>query len=249
SKPKSIPLLLIKKEFCQIQKDHKGVIDTCKRILDQQPDNDVVRNDLAEAYAASGDVNAASRLYAELRPAEEPLEKRYLETPKHHKQKVPDAVKRHAERVLRRAYISKSALTDPDLASSLDIDEATAKSIMAYLSDISEYGDITPGTLEFERMEKLSLNAVTRGNCVGLEKDPLISIPCAYVAGGTKDADEAKLLVAYIYKVMTSKNSSKMLTPDLRKISESTPKGTVVEDIMKNSKIGVYQAKIIRDSI
>ena len=248
-KPDSIPLLLTKKEFYYSEGDHKAVIDACKRILAIQPENTIVINDLAEAYAATGDVNAANRLYTEINAAKNEDEQRYQEKQKAQKQKVPDAIKRYAERVLRRAYISKLAPGDPDIISVLGYDAPTTKAIMSYLSDISEYGEITPGTLEFERMEKLSLNAVTKGNCTELEKDNLISIPCAYVAGGAKDADEAKLLVAYIYKTLSSRKSTKTLSPELRKIADETEKGTNIEDIMKSSKIGVYQAKMVRDNL
>jgi tetratricopeptide (TPR) repeat protein len=249
AEPDSMPLLIIKKEFCIYKEDHRAVIDVCKIILAKQPDNAIARNDLAEAYSAVGDVNAVNRMYRELDPSGGGSDQKHYDAPKVQKQRVPDVIKRYAERVLRRAYISKLALSDPDLVSPMDIDDATVKAIMNYLSDISEYGDITPGTLEFERMEKLSLSAVTKGNCTGLEKNPLITIPCAYVAGGAKDADEAKLLVAYIHKVLSSRKSTKTLPPELKNIAEATPKGTVVEDIMKGSKIGVYQAKMIKDNI
>jgi tetratricopeptide (TPR) repeat protein len=248
-KPDSMSLLITKKEFHLSKENYGAVIEVCKRILALQPDNTIVRNDLAEAYASSGDVNAASRMYLELGVKDDKVDKKYLETPKPQKPKVPDTTKRYAERVLRRAYISKLTLSDPDLVSSMGFDDATLTAIMNYLSDISEYGDITQGTLEFERMEKLSLNAVTKGNCTGMEEDFLISIPCAYIAGAAKDADEAKLLVAYMHKVLSSRKSARVLPPELRKIAEATPKGTSVEDIMKNSKIGVYQAKMVKDSL
>ncbi|MCL2296418.1 MAG: tetratricopeptide repeat protein [Methanomassiliicoccaceae archaeon] len=248
-KPNSMRLLMIKKDFYSSRGNHRAVIDACTRILAIQPDNSVVINDLAEAYAAVGDVNSANRLYSELGIGKDTDYQRYHDAPKTQKQKVPDAVKRYAERILRRAYISKLAPSDPDIITVLDLDESTTKAIMNYLSDISEYGDITPGTLEFERMEKLSLNAVMKGNCAGMEKDKLISIPCAYVAGGAKDADEAKLLVAYVYKVLTSRKSTKALNPELRKIADETQKGTNIEEIMKKSKIGVYQAKMVKDNI
>ena len=194
-------------------------------------------------------MNAASRLYSEIGAGRDAGDQRHYDTQKAQKQKVPDAVKRYAERVLRRAYVSKLAPGDPDIITALDLDESTTKAVMNYLSDISEYGDISPGTLEFERMEKLSLSAVVKGNCTGLEKDRMISIPCAYVAGGAKDADEAKLLVAYFYKALNLKRSMKALSPELRKIADETPKGTSIEDIMKGSKVGVYQAKMVKDNL
>lgn len=250
--PNSVPLLLIKKDFHSLRGDHREVINVCQRILAVQPDNNMMRRDLAEAYAAAGDMNSANRIYAELEfnDSKKENDQRYVESVKiQQKPKVPDTIKRYAERVLRRAYITKATLSDPDLVSNLDLDDATLSTIMTYLSDIAEYGDITPGTLEFERMEKLSMNAIIKGNCVGLDSDPIISIPCAYVAGGAKDADEAKLLVSYIYKVMKSKKSHKPITPELRKAIENTPKDSKTEDIIKTARVGVYQAKIIRDNL
>ncbi|MDR1954396.1 MAG: tetratricopeptide repeat protein, partial [Candidatus Methanoplasma sp.] len=249
AEPASIPLLYTKKEFYTQKGDQRKVIDACHGILAIQSDNGMVRSDLAEAYTAAGDVNAARRLYSEITPLENTAEQKCEEPPKTQKQKVPESVKRYAERVLRHAYISKLALSDPDLISVLDIDGATTKAVMAYLSDIAEYGDIAPGTLEFERMEKLSLSAVTRGNCTELEKDPIIPIPCAFVAGGAKDADEAKLLVAYIYKVISSKRSVRVLPPELKKVAETVQKGATVEEIMRTSRIGVHQAKMVKDNL
>ncbi|MCL1810980.1 MAG: tetratricopeptide repeat protein [Methanomassiliicoccaceae archaeon] len=247
--PDSIPLLMTKKDFCISTEDHRAAIDVCRSILAIQPDNSIVRHDLAEEYSAIGDVNSASRLYQELGAGRAASEQKQSDSHRPQKQKVPDVIKRYAERILRRAYISKLALSDPDLVSPLGIDEATVKAVMRYLSDISEYGDISMGTLEFERMEKLSLSAVTKGNCTGLESDPVITIPCAYVAGGAKDADEAKLLVAYINKVLMARKSTRALSPELRTIAEATPKDTSIEDIMKGSKIGVYQAKLVKDNL
>ncbi|MCL2148965.1 MAG: hypothetical protein FWH47_06490, partial [Methanomassiliicoccaceae archaeon] len=247
--PSSVPLLITKKELCSARGDQRAVIDACRGILAAQPDNSMVRNDLAEAYAATGDVGAASRMYLEIGPAADKAGQGRQEAPVAQRQKAPETIKRYAERVLRRAYISRLSLSDPSLIEALDIDEATARAIMAYLSDIAEYGDISPGTPEFERMEKLSFNAVTKGNCTGLESEPVITIPCAYVAGGAKDADEAKLLVAYVYKALSSRKSSKGITPELRKMAEGTKKGTPIDEIMRAHKIGAYQAKQVRDSL
>ncbi|MDR1404869.1 MAG: tetratricopeptide repeat protein [Candidatus Methanoplasma sp.] len=244
-KPSSVPLLMVKKDFLLSRGDSRSAIDTCKLILTIQPDNGLVRNDLAEAYAAVGNVNAANRLYSDMR---QDAASDLNDADSTKKAKVPDTIKRYAERTLRRAYISKLTLNDPDLMDAMNFDTATAGTVMAYLSDISEYGDITPGTSEFERMEKLSFNAVVRGRCTGLEKDPIISIPCAYVAGGAKDADEAKRLVAYIHKALSS-GKSPILPNDLRKIAEAAPKGVNLEEIMKTSKIGVYRAKAVKDAL
>ena len=251
--PISIPLLLIKKEFHTFSGNQMDVINACERILCIQPDNDLVKSDLAEAYASAGDVTSANRIYVELKGTE----RKHVERSKpdasmgksEYKQKVPDVVKRYAERVLRRAYISRVTLSDPDLMGTLDMDESTINAVMTYLSDIAEYGDIVPGTLEFDRMEKLSMNAIIKGGYEALEDDPVISIPCAYVAGGAKDADEAKMVVAYIYKALTVKVGAKSMTPELRKMALGIAKGTSTVEIMKKLKIGVYQAKVIKSNL
>jgi|GEM_PF-1062517 len=251
--PTSIPLLLIKKEFHTFSGNLMDVINACERILCVQPDNDLVKSDLAEAYANAGDVTSANRIYVELKGTE----RKHIERSKPdvspgksgYKQKVPDVVKRYAERVLRKAYISRITLSDPDLVGTLDMDESTVNAVMAYLSDIAEYGDIVPGTLEFDRMESLSMNAIIKGGYESLEDDPMISIPCAYVAGGAKDADEAKMLVAYVYKALTVKVGTKSMTPELRKMALGIVKGTSIVEIMKKLKIGVYQANVIKSNL
>ncbi|MCL2334100.1 MAG: tetratricopeptide repeat protein [Candidatus Methanoplasma sp.] len=245
----SIPILIAKKEHLISTGDNKAVIAVCKRILSIQPDNSIVKKDLAAAYAEAGDLNAANRLYSEIEVPKDTVVQSKPPVQNVQKQKVQEIIKRQAERVLRRAYITKLPLSDPDLISPLGLDDDTAYAVLGYLSDMSEYGSITPGTPEFERMEKLSFNAITKGNCAGLEEDPIISIPCAFVAGGARDADEAKLLVAYIYKVLTSKKSTEMLSAEMKKIAESTPKGTKIEEIMQKQKIGIYQAKMIKGKI
>lgn len=250
--PRSMPLLITKKDFFTFRGDNRAVIDACQRILEIQPDNSMVKNDLAEAYAAVGDMNSANRIYSEMDTGKDevPEQTTVPDTDRViYEPKVPDSIKRYAERVLRRAYVSKMKPNDPDLISALDLDDATSKAIMAYLSDISEYGEIVPGTLEFERMEKLSLNAIVKGNCANIDEDPIISLPCAYVAGGAKDADEAKLLVAYIYKVMTARKTTRSLSSEMKKMIESTPKDSKTEDIVKKARIGVYQARMIKDNL
>lgn len=158
---------------------------------------------------------------------------------------VSDRVKRYAERILRKAYISGMALNDPDLATSLDMDPETAGTVLGYLSDISAYGDILPNTPEFERMEGLSVNAVVKGDCTGLSEDPVISLPCAYVAGRTRDADEAKRLVAYIYEAMTSEADAQT-AESIGKVPAGIDGDTPVEEIVRRMGIGVYRARALK---
>lgn len=246
--PESVQMLAIRKDLYCYVGDSLEVIGTCRRILDLDPDNKQAKTDLAEALEASGDVISANRIYSELQYDDGGSgDFKGMQNMKGSKPPIPDRVKRLSERMLRRAYTKKCPLNDPDLITSLDIDETTVSAILAYLSDISLYGDIVQDTEDFERMEVLSMNAVIKGNCNDLDNDPLISIPCAYVAGGTRDADEAKQLVAYVYKVMTMKVDD--CPGELVKASKGLPENASTPEIVKELHVGLYRARQIRSRI
>ncbi|MDR3206492.1 MAG: hypothetical protein LBT41_05325, partial [Candidatus Methanoplasma sp.] len=163
-----------------------------------------------------------------------------------YRKKAPDAVKRSAERLMRRAFVAKVPLDDHDLLESLDMDETAAAAVSEYLSCIDEYGDVDIGSQEFERMEKLSMNLLSKDAC-DPETDPVVPLQCAYVAGGSRDADEAKRLVAYMYKVMNSDLDRNALSADVRAAAEGVGKNTKMTDISKRLHVGAYAAKLIRD--
>ncbi|MGE4577353.1 MAG: tetratricopeptide repeat protein [Candidatus Methanomethylophilaceae archaeon] len=159
---------------------------------------------------------------------------------------APDSIKRYAERLLRRAYVSKRSLDDPGIENMLELDQATSEAVISYLSDITEYGEIIPGTPEFVRMEELSHNAVIRAGLTDIDTEPIITIPCAFVAGGAKDADEAKMLVSYIYSALNRKMSIEMLSDDIKDLASKTVKDMSVFDIMKEHELGVYSARAVK---
>ncbi len=158
---------------------------------------------------------------------------------------VSDEIRRLSERVLRRAYVSSLPLRDPDLIRSLDIDDHVAEDVMGYLSDIPEYGNLAPGTPEFDRMEGMSLSVVLKGKLIGLDKDPVVPLQCAFVLGGARDADEAKRLVSYIYKVMKTEISCSSDIGACADIRFDT--ATPIESVMMETHTGIYHAKALRD--
>ncbi|MDR3282425.1 MAG: tetratricopeptide repeat protein [Candidatus Methanoplasma sp.] len=245
--PTSVPLLVQKKEFCIGVKDFRGAIDACERMLSIQPDNVQIKSDLADALSAAGDKGRADLLYLELGSGGGPDRGRSsLNGRSTNRKKVPDNVKRSAERLLRRAFVAKAPLDDHELLEALDMDDAMTAAIKGYLSDIEEYGDIVVGSQEFDRMEKLSMNLLSKDAC-DPETDPVVSLQCAYVAGGSKDADEAKRLVAYIHKVMTTKLDKNALSPETRASAEGVSENAKMTDISKRLRVGAYAAKLIRD--
>lgn len=190
---------------------------------------------MSEVLARAGLSKEMSKVPAETVPVRETVQ---IE--------VTDKVKRGAERLLRRAYASKIPVAELDMVDMLDLSEEEAAAITSYLSDIREYGDILVGSVEFDRLEKLSLNAIVKGNCIGIDKDPVISLPCAYVPGAARDADEAKLLVAYIYKVMSSDVGAEILTQEQRDAIKLLPSDASVYEIMKRMRVGIYRARAVK---
>ncbi len=227
--PRSVPLLLERKTVLERIGDLPGAIAACEAVLAIQPGNSAVRDDLADLHERIGDNGPVARLRRAFsaRSAE----------------RVHPRVKRQAERVLRRAHVSGMALDDPDLALALDIDCKAMAAVLGYLADIGDYGDIVPGAPGFERMETLSANAVIKGGCTGLEEDPLIPLPVAFVAGRARDADEAKQLVAYVHKAMTGEPVTEGLRVRApRKIDTGMP----VDEIVRRTGLGVCRARALK---
>lgn len=234
---RSAATLAVRAEISAKKKDKEGVVSAYRQYL-KCNDRD------------AGNKEAMARALGEVGLTEDAEEfKQYgASAAKKSGAETPTSIKRLAERVLRRAYTSGTSLSDPDLMHALDIDVRTSDGVLAYLSEIQDFGDIQPGTPLFDRMETLSMNAITKGNCTGLEKDPVITIPCAFVAGGTKDSDEAKLLVAYIYKAMTSK-TDKTFAAEVKSQTSGLIKGMKVEDIVNTARVGIYRAKALKESL
>lgn len=234
---RSAATFAVKAEISAKKKDRDGVVSAYRQYLKCGDGDASTREAIARALAEIGLKEDAEEFRQQ---ANSGVKQQWSET--------PASIKRLSERVLRRAYTSGTSLSDPDLMQALDIDDRTSDGILAYLSEIQDFGDILPGTPLFDRMEALSMNAIIKGNCTGLEKDPVISIPCAFVAGGTKDSDEAKMLVSYIYKVMTSK-TDKTVAAEAKTQTAGISKGMQVEEIVATARVGIYRAKALKESL
>ncbi len=173
--------------------------------------------------------NIRSRLY----PDEESVEE------------VPAEVKRNAERIMRRAYMLGAECSDPDVLESMGLEEEAAEKAVAYLQDIPDYGDVIPGTSDFDRMETLSHNVIARGKNKDLE---LVSVEAAYVAGGARDADEAKVLLAYMNSCRRSKLPREIPEKYVSLSANVSPKdGT--EQVMLDQNVGVFGARMIMSQV
>lgn len=161
---------------------------------------------------------------------------------------VDKSVKRYAEKAMRRAYTTRTALDDPDLLTSLGLEPSVAHQVSDYLQDIREYGHIAPGTDAFARMERLSHDVIIKMGWKDLEHDSQLPLEKVFVNGGFKDADEAKSLVAYVFKVMHM-DMGRRSDPRLTEMSMRLPKGMSVYEIMDECNLGVYEAKVVKGQI
>ena len=231
--PENSEAIVVKAKIYSERNDSEGVMRMYRHLLmTHDPEADILK-EMSSILAEQGFHQESSIL--SMRAA------RYYE-----EDETPEEIIRNAERLLRRAYVSKRSLDDPGIENMLEVDQEVADAVMRYLSNIKEYGPIVPGTPEFLRMESLSYYAVTRAGLVDVDKEPIITIPSAFVAGGAKDADEAKELVAYIFEALDGTIMPDLLSEDVKPIASDRVADMSIYDIMKEFKLGAYSARAIK---
>ena len=160
-----------------------------------------------------------------------------------------DSLQSYACGLLKNAYETGFALDDEMLIKRTGIPSGISSEVLSYIADIREYGDIVVGSREFKRLEALSNNVIVRENLEDIESDVLISIPSAYISSGAKDIEEAKTLIAYVYKVLMEDIEPKIFADEIgRAVDEMrTGSGDVsVFSLMKRFGLGVYSAKTVK---
>ncbi|MCL2712180.1 MAG: tetratricopeptide repeat protein [Methanomassiliicoccaceae archaeon] len=149
---------------------------------------------------------------------------------------------------LERAYDTGSAISDSRMLSGLGIKGAKKKKMLSYLSDIKEYGDIDTGSKEFDRMERLSKNVILAECIEDIDSNPLVGIPAAYMASTAETIDDAKKLIAYIYRSINSDLEPVAFSNDISdavaEVSEMSGDITVY-GIMRMFNVGIFTARTI----
>jgi tetratricopeptide (TPR) repeat protein len=149
---------------------------------------------------------------------------------------------------IERAYATGSAVGDDRLLISLGIKGEKREAVLKYLSDIEEYGDIDVDSSEFERMERMSKNVILAEKIDDIDSNPLIGIPAAYIASKAETIDDAKKLIAYIYKAMTDDREPYAFSDDVREAADeaSGMSGDITTyNLMGQFNVGVYTARMI----
>jgi len=151
-------------------------------------------------------------------------------------------IKRSAEKVLRRAYVSRAEPDDEDLLISLGFDGEELIELQEYIRKEAPYGEIVPGSIEFQKMEHASNEIIMRMGWKDLETKPKLPLDRVFVSGSFKDVEEAKRLVSYVSKAM----SANVIRDDTLKMVLDRVQGTTIFEIMRACKVGVYQARQIQ---
>ena len=130
----------------------------------------------------------------------------YEEETSEENEDTDDSLEKYALELIRVSNEENLALDDEKALSDASIPPEIREDVLNYLKDIQQYGAIVPDTPEFERMEKLSYNAVVNGELydIGEEgSDAVIPMYCAVFDSGSGSVDEGKKLIAYIAEVLT----------------------------------------------
>ncbi|MDO5862139.1 MAG: hypothetical protein Q4Q58_05040, partial [Thermoplasmata archaeon] len=230
--PSRVSAVMMKADVCASMGDDKGLLDAYDRLTGCRnvPDEDKVR--MVRLLEERGHRDEARALMGGGQKA----------------RGFDASVKRYAEKALRRAYTTRTPASDPDILDALGLDPDVAADVSRYLSEMPEAGQIVPGQGDFDYMERLSHDVIVKMKWDSLEDEPLLPLEKAFVAGGFRDADSAKALVAYVHKAMFApiqQTSDKRLTD----VSMALPKGMSVYEIMRQCDLGVYEARVVQSMI
>ena len=234
--PENAEAIVIRARIYSKRDNQEGILKMYKSLLMTKDPEQELLQQMSDILAKSDRPKEAKVLTQRAVKASEDID-----------EETPEVIMRHAERLLRRAYVSKRSLDDPGIENMLETDQETADVVMIYLSNIKEYGPITPGTPEFVRMERLSYDAVTRANLVDIDIEPIITIPCAFVAGGAKDADEAKTLVSYIFEAVNGAMRVDLISEEVSALVSEITENMSIYDVMKKFNLGVYSARALKN--
>lgn len=222
----------IKALACRMLKDKDGVKDAySKFIAYPNPDEE----DVKTVIAALNSVN--------LRSEANSMKDNMVQEAAQETQAVPQSVMRTSERIMRRAYMMGLAIDDQDVIDAIGSDESEAA--IAYLRNIPDYGEVVYGAAGYDRMETLTRNALVRSKVESMSQ---ITVEKAYMAGGARDAEEAKTLVAYIRSCPESK-LPRDVPEEYAACVPNVSKKDTPEQVMRSQKVGYFGARIILSAV
>jgi len=253
---------LVKTAELQIKMDRMNAAEqNLDSALEIDPDLPEALFTLAKIYMAKGEEEDARDLYkhfismnSESGMAEEFCDlvgadiltvpsKRLAES----ERKFRDEIEMYSHKILEHCYNTGYAITDEETFAEAGVPEGMRNDILKYLGSIEVYGDIDMNSTEFAKMESLSHELIMNDRITRIESEPLVSLSSAYMASGARSIDEAKKLIAFIYKVMTEDIEQDVYPEDVLRVAEelSTSTGDVtVFGIMESFDIGICCARM-----
>jgi len=180
--------------------------------------------------------------------AEEPEEAPEIqEAPKTEEKSVEE----YALMLLAYAHEHDDMPDEDKIAELAGIPEDKMGEVAEYLS-VEDYGRIDPDSSEFEKMEKMSYDAIVKTGSDDIDDDPVIPIIFAYYEAGAGSIETAKKLVSYIYTAMTEDVDKDALSDKLSKIADDVElngEPSTVFGIMSKYRIGVYSARAVKSMV
>lgn len=182
-------------------------------VLSADPKNEGALYNRARLHMLNGNEEGAQKIYADYRNMgyNSEISRKFRElvggdvmfSEKDDERTFNNDVERYSHEVLEFCYNTGYAIRDKETFQETKVPDETVPKILEYLGGIEEYGDLNIGSREFGRMERLSRNLVLNERITNIDSEPLVNLSSAYMASGAGSIDEAKRVVAYIYKVMT----------------------------------------------
>ena len=160
-----------------------------------------------------------------------------------------DDLELYSHKLLEYSYKSGYAIRDKTSLKEAGVPEGIVPDLMKYLGNIEEYGDIDIDSDEFAMMEQYSRTLVLNERITRIEKEPLVSLSSAYMASGVRGVEDAKRLVAYIYKVMTEPIDTDVFPDDVMHAAEEVSMMTgdvTVYGILESFDIGLCSARMVK---
>lgn len=230
--------------------------------LKKDPDSSGAMYNRARVHMLLGEEDDAKRLYSEFRDKriDDPeISMRFRELvgddsvitdiPGTFQRTFRDDVEMYSSEILKFCYDTGYAIRDEETLNGTEVPEELIPKIMEYLGGIEEYGEIDITSRAFERMEHLSKNMILSERISKIDSEPLVSLSSAYMASGARNIDEAKKLIAYVYKVMTEDIEQDVYPDDVIRMAEEASSFTgdvTVYNIMDAFDIGICYAKMAK---
>jgi len=160
-----------------------------------------------------------------------------------------DDLEKYSHKLLEYCYNTGYAIRDESAMDEANVPEGMRSDLMKYLGGIEEYGDVDVDGEEFRMMERYARDLVLNERITKIEREPLVSLASAYMASGVNSVEEAKRLVAYVYKVMTEDIEIDDYPEDVQRAAEEVSLMTgdiTLFGILEAFDLGLCSARMVK---